>query len=307
MKMISGTANPRIAQQIASHLDEKLIDPQIKRFANGEIFCKISENVRNEDVFVVQSVCPPDVNGSLMELLIMVDALKRASAKSITAVLPHLAYLRQDRKAVPRSPISAKLIANMITAAGVDRVLTMDVHSTQTVGFFDIPIDNIYATPIFLDHMTHFKQPNTVMVSPDAGGVTRARYYAKHLDCGFAMIDKRRTDNQAIAMNVVGDVKDKNVIIVDDMIDTGGTLLEACRCLKEHGAKEIKTYATHPVFSDPMAERIGSFDHMVVTDTIPLSEKLNICHNVTVLDTAHLFATAISRMISGKAVSELFE
>ena len=255
--LVSGTSNKALSNQISDFLDVPLVDPQIRRFANGEIFCEIEKNVRGADVFIVQTTSSP-VNDNLMELLIMIDALKRASAASITAVAPHYGYSRQDRKASPRTPISAKLVADLLTVAGANRVITMDLHAGQIQGFFDIPFDNIYASPVFLDYIkSNISLENLTLVSPDAGGVERVRWYAKRLEKDIAMIDKRRTGpNVAQAMNIVGDVKDKDVIIVDDMIDTAGTLIEAARTLKEHGAKKIYSFATHGIFSSPAFFRI---------------------------------------------------
>jgi ribose-phosphate pyrophosphokinase len=308
--LVSGSSNPGLANRISEFLDVALVDPQLRRFANGEIFCEIEKNVRGADVFIIQTLSAP-VNDNLMELLIMIDALKRASAASITAVVPHYGYSRQDRKASPRTPISAKLVADMLTAAGASRVVTMDLHAGQIQGFFDIPFDNIFASPVILDYIRkNIANENTVMVSPDAGGVERVRWYAKKLQTDIAMIDKRRTGpNVAKAMNIVGDVEGKDVIIVDDMIDTAGTLVEAAKTLKAHGAQKIYAFATHGVFSDPAAERIDASEELegvIVTDTIPLTEKLKQVEKIHVLSTAEILSKAIHRTFNHDSVSSLF-
>ena len=308
--LVSGTSNKTLSNQISDFLDVPLVDPQVRRFANGEIFCEIEKNVRGADVFVIQTTSSP-VNDNLMELLVMVDALKRASAASITAVVPHYGYSRQDRKASPRTPISAKLVADLMTVAGASRVITMDLHAGQIQGFFDIPFDNIYASPVFLSYIKdNIDLDNLTLVSPDAGGVERVRWYAKKLGKDIAMIDKRRTGpNVAKAMNIVGDVKDKDVIIVDDMIDTAGTLIEAARTLKEHGAKKIYSFATHGVFSPPAAERISAckeLEAVIVTDTIPLTKELKKVEKIKVLSTAEILSKAIHRTFNHDSVSSLF-
>lgn len=308
--LVSGTSNPALSQKISEFLDVPLVDPQLVRFANGEIFCEMEKNVRGADVFVIQSTCTP-VNDNLMELLIMIDALKRASANSITAVIPHYGYARQDRKVSPRTPISAKLVADLITVAGASRVITMDLHAGQIQGFFNIPFDNIYASPVLMSHIEKdLVTERTIFVSPDAGGVERVRHYAKKLKCEIAMIDKRRTGkNVAKAMNVIGDVEGKECIIIDDMVDTSGTLIEACKTLKEHGATRVVACATHPVFSDPAIERImesQDLDEIVVTDTIPLAEKAKSVSKIKVLSTAELLSKAIHRTFNHDSVSSLF-
>lgn len=308
--LVSGTSNPALANKISEFLDVSLVDPQLRRFANGEIFCEIEKNVRGADVFVLQTLSSP-VNDNLMELLIIIDALKRASAASITAVLPHYGYSRQDRKASPRTPISAKLVADILTVAGATRVITMDLHAGQIQGFFNIPFDNIFASPVILDYIKKNISPDSlVMVSPDAGGVERVRWYAKRLHTDIAMIDKRRTGpNVAKAMNIVGDVKDKDVIIVDDMIDTAGTLVEAAKTLKQHGAKKIYCFATHGVFSGPAAERIDAsqeLEGVIVTDTIPLSDAMRKVEKVHVLTVAEILSKAIHRTFNHDSVSSLF-
>lgn len=308
--LVSGSSNPPLAKKISKFLDVSLVDPQLRRFANGEIFCEIEKNVRGADVFVIQSLCQP-VNDNLMELLIMMDALKRASAESITAVVPHYGYSRQDRKASPRTPISAKLVADLLTVAGASRVVTMDLHAGQIQGFFNIPFDNIYASPVILDYIKeNIDISNLTLVSPDAGGVERCRWYAKRLATDIAMIDKRRTGpNVAKAMNIVGDVSGRDVIIVDDMIDTAGTLVEAARTLRSHGAKKIYAFATHGVFSDPAAQRIAEsqeLEAVIVTDTVPLSKACEKVDKIKVLTTAEILSKAIHRTFNHDSVSSLF-
>ncbi len=308
--LVSGNSNKELANKISDFLDVALVDPQLVRFANGEIFCEIEKNVRGADVFVIQALCCP-VNDNLMELLIMLDALKRASAKSITAVLPHYGYARQDRKVSPRTPISAKLMADLLTTAGATRVITMDLHAGQIQGFFNIPFDNIYASPVLLDYVkSEIMTKNTVFISPDAGGVERVRYYAKKLKSDIAMIDKRRTGkNVAKAMNIVGDVSGKECIIIDDMIDTAGTLVEACRALHKNGATKVYACATHPVFSNPALSRIAEADELhqvIVTDTIPLQRDGRHISKIKVLSTAELLSKAIHRTFNNDSVSSLF-
>ena len=308
--LVSGTSNTDLSEKISSILDVALVDPQLVRFANGEIFCEIEKNVRGADVFIIQSTIKP-VNDSLMELLITIDALKRASASSITAVIPHFGYARQDRKVSPRTPISAKLIADLLTVTGATRVITMDIHAGQIQGFFNIPVDNIYASPIILSHLSeNIFNDNTTFVAPDAGGVERVRYYAKKLKTDIAMIDKRRTGkNIAKAMNIVGEVEGKTCVIVDDMIDTGGTLIEACNALKSEGAVDVYACATHPIFSEPAIDRIincESLTKVIVTDTIPLAPEARSHPKFEVLSTADLLAKAIHRTFNNDSVSSLF-
>ncbi len=312
MMLVSGTSNPDLSVKISEFLDIPLVDPQLRRFANAEIYCEMEKNVRGADVFVIQSTCYP-VNDNLMELLVMIDALKRASAASINAVIPHYGYARQDRKVKPRSPISAKLVADLLTAAGATRVTTMDIHAGQIQGFYNIPFDNIYVSPVILDFIIKGNEinfENAVFVSPDAGGVERVRYYAKKLKCDLAMIDKRRTGpNVAKAMNIVGDVEGKEAIIIDDMIDTAGTLVEAAKALRKNGATKIYTAATHAVFSNPAIERLSNCEEIhkvIVTDTIPLTEEAQNCPKITVLSTAELLAKAIHRTFKDDSVSSLF-
>lgn len=308
--LVSGTSNPSLSNQISDFLDVPLVNPQVRKFANGEIFCEIEKNVRGADVFVLQTICSP-INDNLMELLIIMDALKRASAASITAVVPHYGYARQDRKASPRTPISAKLTADLITVAGASRVITMDLHAGQIQGFFNIPFDNIYASPVILDYIRdNIAMDNLTLVSPDAGGVERVRWFAKRLERDIAMIDKRRTGpNVAKAMNIVGDVRDKDVVIIDDMIDTAGTLVEAAKTLKDHGAKRIYAMATHGIFSPPAAERIGNsaeLEAVIVTDTLPLSAEMKKLSKIKVLSTAEILSKAIHRTFNHDSVSSLF-
>lgn len=308
--LVSGTSNPSLSKKISEFLDVPLVNPQLRRFANGEVYCEIEKNVRGADVFVLQSTCAP-VNEHLMELLIIIDALKRASANTITAVIPHYGYSRQDRKSAPRTPITAKLVADMLTVAGATRVMTMDLHAGQIQGFFNIPFDNIFATPVLLDYMSKNLDPtNLIAVSPDAGGVERTRFYAKKLNLDMALIDKRRTGpNVAEAMNVIGDVKDKDCFILDDMIDTAGTLVQAAQALRKNGAKRIYAAATHPVFSDPAIQRIRDcveLDSVIVTDTIPLSEEAKKLSKIKVVSTAEILAKSIHRTFNDDSVSSLF-
>ena len=310
MVLVSGTSNPSLSKKISEFLDVPLVNPQLRRFANGEIYCEIEKNVRGADVFVLQSTCAP-VNENLMELLIIIDALKRASAKSITAVMPHYGYARQDRKSAPRTPITAKLIADMLTVAGASRWMTMDLHAGQIQGFFNIPFDNIFASPVLLDYIqNNLDRSNLITVSPDAGGVERVRYYAKKMNADLALIDKRRTGpNVAVAMNVIGDVAGKDCIIIDDIIDTAGTLVQAAKALKANGAKRIFAASTHPVFSDPAIKRISECEELesvIVTDTIPLSEAAQKISKFKIVSTADILAKAIHRTFNYDSVSSLF-
>jgi ribose-phosphate pyrophosphokinase len=310
MVLVSGTSNPILSKKISEFLDVPLVNPQLRRFANGEIYCEIEKNVRGADVFVIQSTCAP-VNENLMELLIIVDALKRASANSITAVVPHYGYSRQDRKSAPRTPITAKLVADMIDVAGATRVITMDLHAGQIQGFFNIPFDNIFASPVLLEYVQkNLDRSNLITVSPDAGGVERVRHYAKKLDADLALIDKRRTGpNVAEAMNVIGDVTGKDCIIIDDMIDTAGTLVQAAKALRKNGARRIFAAATHPVFSDPAIQRIAEcseLESVIITDTIPLSEAGKKLDKIKVVTTADILAKAIHRTFNHDSVSSLF-
>ena len=309
IKVFSGNSNQSLAEKICSSLGVPLGSAKVKTFSDGEIMVEIGENVRGRDVYVVQSTCSP-TNNNLMELLIMMDALKRASAATITAVIPYYGYARQDRKVAPRTPITSKLVADLITTAGADRVVTIDLHAGQIQGFFNIPVDNLYAAPVILEHLKKsFPSGDVVMVSPDAGGTERARAFAKRLGCTLAVIDKRRTGpNVAEVMHLIGDVRDKAAIILDDMIDTAGTLTQAARALKEHGARSIHACATHGVLSGPAIERINEspIQEVIITDTIPLGAKDGMTTKVKVLSVAELLAEAIRRIHEDESVSSLF-
>ncbi len=308
-KIFSGTANPELARKICDYLNVPLGDCLIKRFSDGEVFVEIKEHIRGADVFIIQPTCPP-VNEHLMELLIMVDAARRASARRITAVIPYYGYARQDRKTAPRTPISAKLVANLIVTAGARRVLTMDLHAGQIQGFFDIPVDHLYALPVFLDYIKQtFSGKEIVLVSPDAGGVERAREYAKRLNAGIAIVDKRRErPNESEVMNIIGNVKGKVAIIIDDMIDTAGTMCKAADAIKERGAIEVHGMATHPVLSGKAIERIenSSLISVIVSDTIPLKEEAKKCEKIKVLSVAGLLGEAIKRIHTDESISSLF-
>lgn len=307
MILFSGNANRALSQEIADHLGVPLGEAEVSRFADGEILVQIFENVRGADVFVIQPTCRP-VNENLMELLVIIDALKRASAWRITAVMPYYGYGRQDRKVQPRVPITAKLVADLLTAAGVHRVLTMDLHAGQIQGFFTTPVDHLYAAPVLLQYFQERMLGEAVVVSPDAGGVERARAFAKRLDTSLAFIDKRRTGpNEARVMHIIGDVEGRDVIIVDDMIDTGGTLTQAVPALLEKGAKRIFASCTHPVLSGAAVERIegSALEEVVVTNTIPLSEGRH-SKKLSVLSVAPLLGEAISRIHKDESVSRLF-
>ncbi|MBC8017906.1 MAG: ribose-phosphate pyrophosphokinase [Verrucomicrobia bacterium] len=309
IRVFTGNSNPALAQKICDCLHVPIGAARVRNFSDGEIMIEIAENVRGRDVYIIQSTCAP-TNNNLMELLIMTDALKRASAATITAVIPYYGYARQDRKAAPRTPITAKLVADLITTAGVDRVVTVDLHAGQIQGFFNIPVDNLYAAPVMLDYLKNrFKGEKVVMVSPDAGGTERARAFAKRLECTLAVIDKRRTGtNVAEVMHLIGDVRDKIAIILDDMIDTAGTLTQAAKALKENGASAVYACATHGVLSGPAIERINNSDieEVVLTDTIPLGDKMQQTTKIRVLSVADLLAEAIRRIHEDESVSSLF-
>jgi ribose-phosphate pyrophosphokinase len=309
IRVFSGNSNPGLAENICSHLRVPLGQAKVKTFSDGEIMVEIGENVRGRDIYVVQSTCAPS-NSNLMELLIMIDALKRASAATITAVIPYYGYARQDRKVAPRTPITSKLVADLITTAGADRVVTVDLHAGQIQGFFNIPVDNLYAAPVILERLRErFPNNNIVMVSPDAGGTERARAFAKRLGCTLAVIDKRRTGpNVAEVMHLIGDVTDKTAIILDDMIDTAGTLTQAAKALKAHGAKTIYACATHGVLSGPAIDRINESDieTVLITDTVPLGDKAQKTNKIAVLGVAELLAEAIRRIHEDESVSSLF-
>jgi ribose-phosphate pyrophosphokinase len=307
--LFTGNANPALAQEMATHLGVELGKADVSRFSDGEVTVEIQQNVRARDVFVVQPTCTP-TNEHLMELFIMVDALKRASARRITAVIPYFGYARMDRR--PRSmrvPISAKVVANMLESVGVERLLTMDLHADQIQGFFDIPVDNIYASPVLLSDLKSKSYPNLVVISPDVGGVVRARALAKQLGCDLAIIDKRRPSaNVSEVMHVIGEIEGRNCVIMDDMIDTAGTLVKAAEVLKQRGAKSVYAYCTHPVFSGPAIERIANsqIDEVVITNTIPLSAAAKACPKIRQLSVAFLFAETIRRISDGESVTSLF-
>ena len=309
LMVFTGNANPKLAEAVARHLHIHLGRATVGRFSDGEVQVELLENVRGRDVFVLQSTCAP-TNDNLMEVMVMVDALKRASAGRITAAMPYFGYARQDRR--PRSArvaITAKLVADMLSSAGVDSLLTMDLHSDQIQGFFDIPVDNIYASPILLSDVWKNNYPNLIVVSPDVGGVVRARALAKQLDADLAIIDKRRPKpNVAKVMNIIGEVAGRTCIIMDDMVDTANTLCEAANALKEKGAARVLAYCTHAVLSGPAIERIenSAMDELVVTDTIPLSEAARNCKRIRQLSTAELLAETIRRINSEESVSSLF-
>ena len=305
--LISGNSNRPLAEEIAKYLNQRLADVVIKKFSDGEISVKINENIRGKDVFIIQPTSAP-ANDHIMELLLTIDAVRRASAKRITAVIPYYGYGRQDRKPEPRVPISARLVADIIQVTGLDRVLTVDLHADQIQGFFHIPVDNLYAAPIFIQYLkeTHFSEP--VVVSPDSGGVERARYLARHINAGLAIIDKRRPQaNVAEIMNVIGDVEGKECILYDDMIDTAGTITKAAKALKDNGAKRVIACATHPVLSGPAIQRIEEsvLDEVIFSNTIHLSEEKRI-RKIKILSIAKLIGEAIRRIHNEESVSSLF-
>jgi ribose-phosphate pyrophosphokinase len=306
--LFAGNSNPELAKDVCRHIGIKLGDAQIKRFSDGEIQVEVRENVRGKDVFILQSTCAP-VNDHLIELLLMIDAFKRSSAQRITAVMPYYGYARQDKKVAPRVPISAKLVADLIEKAGANRVITMDLHAGQIQGFFNVPVDNLFAAPVLLQHIKNNFKNDTVIVSPDAGGVERARAFAKRLNALLAIIDKRRdAPNKAEAMNVVGNVEGKIAVILDDMVDTAGTLTQAALALKERGASKIHACASHAVISGPAVERINEsqIETLVVTNTIPITEHARGCEKIRVLSVSKLFAEAIHRSHTGSSISSLF-
>ena len=307
--LFTGNANRALAQEMASSLGVELGKAKVGRFSDGEVDVEIYQNVRARDIFVVQPTCAP-TNEHVMELLIMVDALKRASARRITAVIPYFGYARQDRRSrSTRVPISAKVVANLLETVGVERVLTMDLHADQIQGFFDIPVDNIYASPVLLADVKSKNYTDLVVVSPDVGGVVRARALAKQLGCDLAIIDKRRAAaNVSEVMHVIGEIEGRNCVIMDDMIDTAGTLVKAAEVLKERGAKSVYAYCTHPVFSGPAIERIKNshIDEVVITNTIPLSDAAKACTKIRQLSVAFLFAESIRRISDGESVTSLF-
>jgi ribose-phosphate pyrophosphokinase len=310
MMVFTGTANPKLAKKVAKHLGMELGRATVDRFSDGEVMVELQDNVRGKDVFVLQSTCAP-TNDTLMEVMVMVDALRRASAGRITAAIPYFGYSRQDRR--PRSArvaITAKVVANMLTSVGVNRLLTMDLHSDQIQGFFEIPVDNIYASPVLLDDLTKQHHTNLVVVSPDVGGVVRARALAKQMGSDLAIIDKRRPKaNVAKVMNIIGDVAGRTCVIMDDMVDTANTLCEAASALKKKGAIKVVAYCTHPVLSGTAIERINAseLDELIVTDTIPLREDASSCKKVRQLSVAELMAETIRRISNEDSVSSLFE
>lgn len=308
LKVFTGNANPALAQEICDHLSVPLAKASVKSFSDGEIMVEIKENVRGRDVFVVQPTCQPS-NQNLMELLVMIDALKRASAARITAVIPYFGYARQDRKVAPRTPITSKLVADLITTAGAQRVLCVDLHAGQIQGFFNIPVDHLYAAPVVLDDIKSRFSGEVVVVSPDAGGTERARAFAKRLNAGLAIIDKRRSAaNVSEVMHIIGDVDGKTCIIVDDMIDTAGTLCQAAAALKAHGAGDVHATATHAVLSGPALERINasSLKEVLISNTIPAEAKVIECPRLRIISVAKLLAEAINRIHDDESVSSLF-
>ena len=310
MKILTGNSNKQLSNKISKNLRNKLVNTSIRKFADGEIYIEINENIRGNSIFIIQSVSSP-ANDNLMELLLCIDALKRSSAKNITAVIPYFGYARQDRKVVPRTSISAKLVSNLITNAGADRVVTVDLHAGQIQGFFDIPVDNLFATPIFSKHIKKkIKSKNIICVAPDVGGVERARALGKKLDVGLAIVDKRRpSPGKSQVMNVIGNVKNKICILTDDIIDSGGTIVNAADALVKRGAKEVHVYATHGVFSGDAVKKIknSKIKNLVITDSIDSSDKLKKVRNIEVLSISILLAEAIKRISNSTSVSDLFK
>jgi ribose-phosphate pyrophosphokinase len=307
LRIFTGNSNIELIRKIAERLKTTIGKSMVKNFSDGEINVEIDESVRGMDVFAIQSICDP-VNNNLMELLILIDALKRASARRITAVLPYYGYARQDRKVSPRAPISAKLVADLITTAGASRILAVDLHAGQIQGFFNIPVDHLFAAPIILDHLKKIKN-DVVIVSPDAGGVERARAFAKRLNASLAIIDKRRdSPNVAQVMNIIGDVGGMSAVLVDDMVDTGGTLVRGAYALMEKGAKEVRACCTHPVLSGSAIDVImeSPIKEMIVTDTIPLKSEAKACPKIKILSISSLLAEAIRRIYQDESVSDLF-
>ncbi len=308
LAIFSGNSNPVLAKKICDYLNLPMGNAKVKTFSDGEIQIEIDENVRSKDIFLIQSTCEP-VNNNLVELLLMLDAFKRSSASRITAVIPYYGYARQDKKVAPRVPISAKLVADMLEVAGANRMITMDLHAGQIQGFFNIPVDNLFAAPVILEYIKGHFDNQLVIVSPDAGGVERARAFAKRLHADLAIVDKRRdAPNQARAMTVIGDVAGKIAIILDDMVDTAGTLIEAASAIIKNGAKEVHACCAHAVLSGPSMERItdSKLKSLMVTDTIPLSEKAKVCDKIKVLTISELMGEAIIRSYKGDSVTSLF-
>ncbi len=306
--VFSGRGNPELADKIAAYLGIRLGEIKLFNFSDGENYCQVLENVRGRDVFVIQPTCHP-VNDNLMELLIIMDALKRASAQRVNAVIPYYGYARQDRKDKPRVPITSRLVADLLEAVGTDRLICVDVHAAQIQGFFNVPVDHLFAAPVLINHIAKMGLPNLTVVSPDAGGVERARAYAKRLGTQLAIVDKRReVANVAEVMNVIGDVKNRSCFIVDDIIDTSGTLCETVKALLEKGAKAVYAACTHPVFSGPAVDRLNAsgISKVLVTDTIPIGEKQKLCPKIEVLSVAPLLGEAIQRIHDESSVSSLF-
>ncbi len=310
MKLLTGNSNKILSKNIAKYLKTKLVNSSIRKFADGEIYIEINENIRGNSIFIVQSISSP-ANDNLMELLLCIDALKRSSAKNITAVIPYFGYARQDRKVVPRTSISAKLVSNLITKAGADRIVTVDLHAGQIQGFFDIPVDNLFSTPIFARHVRkRIKSKKIICVAPDVGGTERARALGKLLNVGLAIVDKRRPKpGQSQVMNVIGDVKNQTCVIVDDIIDSGGTIVNAAKALKQRGAKEVYVYITHGVLSGDAVKRIKNsvIKNLVITDTIDNSQKTKNVKNIEVLPISSLMGEAIKRISNSTSVSDLFK
>ena len=309
MKILAGNSNKSLSQKISKYLKNKLVNSSIRKFSDGELYIEINENIRGNSIFIIQSISSP-ANDNLMELLLCIDALKRSSAKNITAVIPYFGYARQDRKVVPRTSISAKLVSNLITKAGADRVVTLDLHSGQIQGFFDIPVDNLYATPIFARHIKKkIKTNNLICVAPDVGGTARARALGKMLNIDLAIIDKRRPKpGKSEVMNVIGKVYNKTCIIVDDIIDSGGTIVNAAKALKKNGAKDVHVYCSHGVLSGNAVEKIknSKVKNLVITDTIDNVSKVKKAKNIEILTISHLVGEAIKRISNSTSVSDLF-
>ena len=310
MKLLAGNSNKNLSQKISKFLKTRLVNSKIKKFADGEIYVEINENIRGNNIFIIQSISSP-ANDNLLEMLLCIDALKRSSAKNITAVIPYFGYARQDRKVVPRTSISAKLVSNLITKAGADRVVTVDLHAGQIQGFFDIPVDNLFATPIFYRHIKkRLKLNNIVCVSPDAGGIVRTRGLSKLLDVGLAIVDKRRpSPGKSEVMNIIGNVKNKVCIMVDDIIDSGGTIVNAAKMLQNKGAKEIHVYITHGVLSGDAVKKIKNspIKNLVITDTIDNSKKIDSAKNIEILSISNLLGEALKRISNSTSVSDLFK
>ena len=310
MKLLTGNSNKLLSKKISSNLKSRLVNSSIRNFADGEIYIEINENIRGNSIFIIQSISSP-ANDNLMELLLCIDALKRSSAKNITAVIPYFGYARQDRKVVPRTSISAKLVSNLITKAGADRVVTVDLHAGQIQGFFDIPVDNLFATPIFVRHIKkNLKKRDLICVAPDVGGVERARALGKVLNVGLAIVDKRRpVPGKSQVMNVIGNVKNKTCIMVDDIIDSGGTIVNAAKVLIDKGAKEVFVYITHGVLSGNAVEKINKskIKQLIVTDTINNEQKVKKSKKIQILTISNLMAEAIKRISNSTSVSDLFK